>query len=112
VGLTQFSLDCHQVSTKFALDCRISLRTAVQIIYAEARAAARRTRFYGERPPSIREEKLGPLQLKYGTVKNGARAIHMNDSTQAVFTNLQVETKELRRALREVRENLKTATPI
>ncbi len=36
----------------------------------------------------------------------------MRDSTKAVFMDLEVDARELRRALREVRESLKTATPI
>ncbi|MDC6296220.1 hypothetical protein ACQZ32_11475 [Ralstonia pseudosolanacearum] len=119
---------------------RVSLRKAAEIIYSEARAqdsvwahAAERlsldkspdgilcyiaevikqdTPLYGRRLPSTHLEKLDPLQLKYGTVMNGAREIHMRDNTKAVFTDLEVDAKELRRALREVRESLKTATPI
>lgn len=70
------------------------------------------TALYGKRSPSTHLEKLEPLQLKYGTVKNGAREIHMRDSTKAVFTDLEVDTKELRRALREARESLRTRTPV
>ncbi|MCP3721266.1 hypothetical protein [Paraburkholderia sp. CNPSo 3281] len=119
---------------------RVSLRKAAEIIYSEARAqdsvwahAAERmsldkspdgilcyiaevvkqdTVIYGIRPPSTHVEKLNPLQLKYGTVKDGAREVHMRDNTKAVFTDLEVDAKELRRALREVRESLKTTTPI
>jgi hypothetical protein len=119
---------------------RVSLRKAAEIIYSEARAqdsvwahAAERmsldkspdgilcyiaevvkqdTVIYGMRPPSTHVEKLDPLKLKYGTVKNGAREVHMRDNTKAVFTDLEVDAKELRRALREVRESLRTTTPI
>lgn len=119
---------------------RVSLRKAAEILYSEARAqdsvwahAAERmsldkspdgilcyiaevvkqdTAIYGKRPPSTHVEKLDPLQLKYGTVKNGAREVHMRDDTKAVFTDLQVDAKEMRRALREVRESLRTTTPI
>lgn len=119
---------------------RVSLRKAAEIIYSEARAqdsvwahAAERmsldkspdgilcyiaevvkqdTVIYGMRPPSTHVEKLDPLHLKYGTVKNGAREVHMRDNTKAVYTDLKVEAKELRRALREVRESLKTTTSI
>jgi hypothetical protein len=119
---------------------RVSLRKAAEIIYSEARAqasvwahAAERmsldkspdgilcyiaevvkqdTVIYGVRPPSTHVEKLDPLQLKYGTVKNGAREVHMRDNAKAVFTDLEVDAKELRRALREVRESLRATTPI
>ena len=119
---------------------RISLRKAAEIIYTEARAqdsvwahAAERmsldkspdgildyigaimsqdTVFYGKRPPSTHVEPLQPIQLKYATVKGGAREVHMRDSTKAVFVDLELDTRELRRALREVRESLKTTTPI
>lgn len=118
----------------------VSLRKAAEIIYSEARAqdsvwahAAERlsldkspdgilcyiaeiikqdTPLFGKRPPSTQLEKLGPLQLKYGTVKDGAREVHMRDNTKAVFTDLEVDAKELRRALREVRESIRTTTPI
>ena len=70
------------------------------------------TTIYGKRPPSTHVEKLDPLQLKYGTVKHGAREVYMRDNTKAVFTDLKVDAKELRRALREVRESLRTTTPI
>ena len=113
---------------------RVPVRKAAEIIYSEARAqdslwasAAERmsldqspdgilcyiaevikqdTTFYGTRAPSTHVERLNPLQLKYGTVKNGAREVHMRDNTKAVFTNLEVDSKELRRNLREVRESL------
>lgn len=119
---------------------RVSLRKAAEIIYGEARAqdsvwahVAERlsfdkspdgilcyiaevikqdTSFYGRRPPSKRLEKLEPSRIKYGTVMNGAREVHMFDKSKDVFTDLEVETKELRRALREVRQSLKTTTPI
>jgi hypothetical protein len=119
---------------------RVSLRKAAEIIYTEARAndsvwahAAERlsldkspdgilcyiaevlkqdTDIYGKRPPSTRVEKLNPMQLKYGAVRNGAREVQMRDETKALFTDLEVETKELRRALSEVRESLKTTTSI
>lgn len=119
---------------------RVSLRKAAEIIYSEARAqdsvwahAAERmsldkspdgilcyiaevvkqdTVIYGKRPPSTHVEKLDPLQLKYGTVKYGAREVHMRDNTKAVFTDLEVDAKELRRALREVRESLRTTTAV
>lgn len=118
---------------------RVPLRKAAEILYSEARAqdsiwahAAERlsidrspdgilcyiaevikqdTTFYGKRPPSTRIEKLDPLQLKYGSVKNGAREVHMRDSAKSVFTDLEVDIKELRRALREVRESLGTTRP-
>jgi hypothetical protein len=70
------------------------------------------TTIYGKRPPSTHVEKLDPLQLKYGTVKNDGREVYMRDNTKAVFTALEVDAKELRRALREVRESLRTTTPI
>lgn len=113
---------------------RVSVRKAAEIIYSEARAqdslwasAAERmsqdtspdgilcyiaevmkqdTTFYGKRQPSTHFERLNPLQLKYGTVKNGAREVHMGDNTKAVFTDLEVDSKELRRNLREVCESL------
>lgn len=119
---------------------RISLREATQIIYTEARAndsiwahAAERlspdkspdgilcyiaeivkqeTTLYGKRQPSTRAERLDPMQAKYGTVSNGAREIRLRDNTKAVFTDLAIDTKDLRRALQEVRTNLKTTTPI
>lgn len=119
---------------------RVSLRKATEIIYSEARAqdsvwahAAERmsldkspdgilcyiaevvkqdTVIYGIRPPSTHVEKLDPLKLKYGTVKNGACEVHMRDNTKAVFTDLEVDAKDLRRALREVRESLRTTTSI
>ncbi|CAJ6888285.1 Uncharacterised protein [Burkholderia pseudomallei] len=119
---------------------RVSLRKAAEIIYSEARAqdsvwahAAERlsldkspdgilcyiaeiikqdTPLFGKRPPSTHIERLDPLQLQYGTVMSGAREIHMRDYTHAVFTDLEVDAKELRRALREVRESLRTTTPI
>ena len=52
------------------------------------------------------------MQLKFGIVKYGAREVHMRDNTKAVFTDLQVDAKDLRRALREVRESLRTTTSI
>lgn len=66
---------------------------------------------YGIRPPSTHVEKLNPLQLKYGTVKNGAREVYMRNNTKAVFADLEVNAKELCRPLREVRESLRT-TPL
>lgn len=50
--------------------------------------------------------------MKYGTVTNGAREVHMRDETKAMFADLEVDTKELRRALNEVRESLKTTSTI
>lgn len=119
---------------------RVSLRKAAEIIYSEARAqdsiwahAAERmsldkspdgvlcyiaevikqdTPIYGKRRPSTHMEQLDPLQLKYGNVKNGALEIHMRDDTKAVFTDLEVDAKELRRALVEVRDSLRTTMPI
>ena len=73
---------------------------------------ARDTVFYGKHPPSTHVEPLQPIQLKCATVKGGAREVHMRDNTKAVFVDLELDTRELRRALREVRESLKTTTPI
>ncbi|WGS43147.1 hypothetical protein LFL97_06360 [Burkholderia sp. JSH-S8] len=119
---------------------RVPLRKAAEIIYSEARAqdsvwahAAERlsfdkspdgilcyiaevikqdTAFYGKRLPSTRMEKIAPFQLQYGRVTNGAREVHMRDNTKAVFVDIEVDAKDLRRALREVREDLRTTTPI
>ncbi len=119
---------------------RISLRKAAEIIYSEARAqdsvwahAAERmsldkspdgllcyiaevikqdTQFYGKRLPSTHVEAIPPLQSQYGTVGEGAREIRMRDNTKAVFVDLEIDKKDLRRALAEVRSNLKTTTPI
>lgn len=119
---------------------RIALRDAAQIIYTEARAqdsmwadAAERmsldkspdgilcyvaeiikqdTAFYGKRLPSTHVETLDPLQSQYGTVTEGARELRMRDNTQTVFVDLAIDTKDLRRALQEVRSNLKTTTQI
>ncbi|EUC12460.1 hypothetical protein SAMN05446934_9600 [Paraburkholderia hospita] len=65
-----------------------------------------------KRPPSTQIEKLVPLQLKYGTGKYGAREVQKRDKSKAVFTDLEVNAKELRRALREVWESLRATTPI
>ena len=119
---------------------RISLHKAAEILYSEARAsdsvwvvAAERmsldktpegildymcaiiqqdTAFYGKRQPSTHLERIDPQQLKYATVSGGGREVRMRDNTRAVFTDLEVDTKDLRRALQEVRTNLKTTTPI
>ena len=116
------------------------LRKAAEILYSEARAqdsvwadAAERmsldrspdgilcyiaevikqdTPIYGRRPPSTHVEQLDPLQLKYSIVTNGAREMHFRDKTKAVFASLEVDSKELRRALEEVRESLKTTTAV
>lgn len=119
---------------------RVPLRKAAEILYSEARAqdsvwadAAERmsldrspdgilcyiaevikqdTPIYGRRPPSTHVEQLDPLQLKYSIVTNGAREMHFRDKTKAVFASLEVDSKELRRALEEVRESLKTTTAV
>ena len=119
---------------------RISLREAAHIIYTEARATdsvwayaaerrtggtspddilnfickvmARDTPFFGKRPPSTHLERLEPMQLKNGTVIAGGRELQMRDETRALFTDLEVETKQLRRALDKVRDGLKTTTLI
>ncbi|WP_158660674.1 hypothetical protein [Paraburkholderia hospita] len=51
------------------------------------------------------------MQLKYGTGKYGAREVQKRDKSKAVFTDLEVNAKELRRALREVWESLRATTP-
>jgi len=122
------------------LNGRVSLRKAAEILYSEARAqdsiwahAAERlsidpspdgilcyigemivsdSTIYGRRPPSTHIETLGPMQLKYGSIQNGAREFHLRGNGTSVFTDLEVSTKELRRNLRELRESLKTTTSI
>lgn len=112
---------------------RVSLRKAAEILYTEARlkssiwaSAAERlsadtspdgilcyiatamsldTTFYGRRPPSTHVEALDPAFLKRGSVENGAREVHMHDGTKAVFTDLEVSTKDLRRNLKELIES-------
>ena len=54
---------------------------------------------WGSRPPSDRLEEIPLNRAKNGSMEGGATRLVLNDNAKTEFTNLEVDTKDMRKML-------------